>query len=198
MNFSGADRQALRLPMLVLAAALLAGAALVTYSYRVLAQEKRHHDYREGVVREARERMLRSGDEKERILRHRAAYAALQQDGFVGEERRINWVDALRIVSQNLQMSGVNYQIGAQQPYGAALDMDAGPYRVRQSLMRISLDLQHEEDLVRFVKALDEKHAGIFALRECSLQRQGDRAGRANLQAECNLAWLSLSETTEP
>jgi hypothetical protein len=81
--------------------------------------------------------------------------------------------------------------------------MDGGPYRMHRSVMKISLGLLHEEDLMRFMHALTERQAGVFTLRECSLQRQG--AGKIesakvqpNLQADCSLAWLSLSEAGEP
>jgi hypothetical protein len=199
MRLTGADWQVLRYPLLALSAALLASAALVFFSRQELDQEKSRYASQEGVLREARERLQKSGDEKDKILRYRASFIALQQRGFVGEEQRINWVDALRAASLNLKMFGVNYQIEAQQPYQSPAVTDAGQYHAHQSLMKISLGLLHEDDLMRFVNALDEQRAGIFTLRECSLQRQS--AGKvehakvqANLQADCSLAWLSISE----
>lgn len=199
MKLSGADWQALRYPLLALLAALLLGAALVFFTRQGLNQAGAQLAKQEQALREARDRLHKSGEEKDKILRYRAAYIDLQQRGFVGEEQRINWVDALRAASLNLKMFGVSYQIEAQQPYGAPLGMDVSPYRVRQSVMKISLGLLHEEDLMRFMQALTAQQAGIFMLRECSLQRQG--AGRAeslkvqpNLQADCSLAWLSISE----
>lgn len=199
MKLTGADWQALRYPLLALAAALLASAALVIFTRQELSHEKSRYTSQEAVMREAHERLQKSDDEKDRILRYRASFIALQQRGFVGEEQRINWVDALRAASLNLKMFGVNYQIEAQQPYSAPLVMDVGQYRAYQSLMKISLGLLHEEDLMRFVNALTEQRVGIFTLRECSLQRQSsgkleNARVQANLQADCSLAWLSISE----
>lgn len=199
MRLTGADLKALRYPLLALVAALLASAALVFFTRQELNQEKSRHTRQEGVLREAREQLHKSGDEKERILRYRASFIALRQRGFVGEEQRINWVDALRAASLNLKMFGVNYQIEAQQPYQSPAVTDAGQYHVHQSLMKVTMGLLHEEDLMRFVNALSAQQAGIFTLRECSLQRQS--AGKVehakvqpNLQADCSLAWLSVSE----
>lgn len=203
MRLTGADWQALRIPLLALAVALLASVALVVITRQHLGQEETRHARQEGILREAQERLRKSGDEKDKILRYRAAYLALQQGGFVGEEQRINWVDALRAASLSLKMFGVNYQIEAQQPYQSPAVSDAGQYRVHQSLMKISLGLLHEEDIMRFLNALDEQRAGIFSLRECSVRRQG--AGKfeharvqPNLQADCSLAWLSISEANRP
>lgn len=199
MKLTGTDWQSLRTPLLALAAAVLASVALVFFTRQELAQEKNRHVRQEDALREAQARLQKSGDEKEKILRYRASYLVLQQRGFVGEEQRINWVDALRAASLSLKMFGVNYQIEAQQPYQSPAVSDAGQYRVHQSLMKISLGLLHEEDIMRFLTALDEQRAGIFSLRECSVRRQG--AGKIehvrvqpNLQADCSLAWLSISE----
>ena len=114
MKLTGADWRALRYPLLALVAALLASAALVFFTRQELDQEKSRNTSQEGVLREARERLQKSGEEKDRILRYRASFIALQQRGFVGEEQRINWVDALRAASLSLKMFGVNYQIEAQ------------------------------------------------------------------------------------
>jgi len=199
MKLMAAAWRALRYPLWVLVVALLASIALVFFTGQQLDQEKLRYASQEGVLREARERMLRSSEEKERILRYRAAFIALQRNGFLGEEQRINWVDGLRATSLSLKLSGVSYHIEVQRPYGAPLGIDLGPYRMHQSLMKISLGLLHEEDLMRFVNALAAQQAGVFALRECSLRRLG--AGKAesamlqdNLQADCSLAWLSVSE----
>lgn len=200
MKLAGADWKALRYPLLTLAGALLLGGALVLLSRQELDRAASQLARQEQILREATDRLHKSGEEKDKILRHRAAYIKLQQLGFIGEEQRINWVDALRAASLNLKMFGVSYQIEAQQPLGPLPGMDAGPYRIQQSVMKISLGLLHEEDLMRFMHALTEQQAGIFTLHECSLQRQN--AGRIenvkvqpNLQADCSLAWLTISET---
>ena len=105
---------------------MLASAALVFFTHQELKQEKSRNTSQEGVLREARERLHKSGEEKDRILRYRASFIALQQRGFVGEEQRINWVDALRAASLNLKMFGVNYQIEAQQAYQSPAVTDHG------------------------------------------------------------------------
>lgn len=200
MKLTAADWQALRKPALTLAAALLLGAALVYFSQRELNRSRMQQKAQESALHEARNRLHKSGDEKERILRYRSDYMTLQQIGFVGEEQRINWVDALRAASLSLKMFGVSYQIEAQQPYVSPLGADAGAYRLQQSVMKISMGLLHEEDLPRFLEALEEQKAGIFAVRECSLQRQsGARVEnlrmQPHIQADCSLLWLTASET---
>ena len=199
MKLTATDWHALRNPILTLVAVILLGIALVFFSHQELAQTKALLKNQEIALHEAQERLHKSGEERDKILRYRAEFIALQQHGFIGEEQRINWVDALRVASLSLKMFGINYQIEAQQLYAASVAPEAGPYRLRQSVMKINMGLLHEEDVLRFVNALAEQQAGVFSIRECSLQRQGTAKAenvrvQPNLLADCSLAWLTISE----
>lgn len=201
MKFTASDWHALRNPILTLSAILLLGIALVFFSHQQLVQTRGLLKTKEAALHEAQRRLHKSGEEKDKILRYRAEFLALQQRGFIGEEQRINWVDALRAASLSLKMFGVNYQIEAQQPDAAPVAPDAGPYRLHQSVMKINMGLLHEEDVLRFVNALAQQQSGVFSLRECSLQRQGSAKAenirvQPHLQADCSLAWLTISEVS--
>lgn len=199
MTWTAADWRFLRAPLLTLLAVLLLGAAMVFWSHQWLDQSQGVLKQQQDALQEARNRLHKSGDEKERILRYRGAFLALQQSGMIGEEQRINWVDALRAASLQLKMFGINYQIDAQQAYQSPAITDAGPYRLRQSVMKINMGLLHEEDLPRFMTTLASLEAGFFIIRECDLQRQGSARSEVvgvqpHLNTECSLAWLTMSE----
>jgi hypothetical protein len=199
MKWTAADWQFLRAPLLTLLATLLLGAGLVFFTYQHFIQSKNAHQQQQGALQEASKRLHKSGDEKDTILRYRAAFLDLQQRGLIGEEQRINWVDALRAASLQLKMFGVSYQIEAQQAFQSPAVTDTGPYRLRQSMMKINMGLLHEEDLPRFMAALAAQHAGFFMARECEMQRQGTATNESvgvqpHLGAECSLAWLTMSE----
>lgn len=199
MKWTAADWRFLRAPLLTLLAVLLLGGAMVFFTHQWLDQSRGVFKQQEGALLDARNRLHKSGDEKERILRYRDAFLSLQQHGLIGEEQRINWVDALRAASLQLKMFGINYQIDAQQAYQSPAVKDAGPYRLRQSVMKINMGLLHEEDLPRFMATLASLDAGFFIIRECDLQRQGSGRSEAvgvqpHLNAECSLAWLTMSE----
>jgi hypothetical protein len=67
--------------------------------------------------------------------------------------------------------------------------------RVRRSTMRLTLGLTHEVDLLEFLDALRADSAGLFLVRACVVTGQaGDPAPRrANLQAECDIDWLTVA-----
>lgn len=198
MKFSAADLSALRRPLLALAAAALVGGAGAFHTSQGLHHARDRLAKQQRDLLEARQRFQKAGEEKAVILRYRPDYLRLRQQGFIGEEQRINWLDALRAANLRLKLFGVDYQIEAQQPYPAP-PMDTGAYHLHQSVMKISLALLHEEDLMRFIGDLSAQQAGIFALRECTLQRRtaakAESAGfQPHLQAECSLAWLTISD----
>lgn len=198
MKPTAADWRALRTPLLLLTAILLLGGALALLTQRGLEQARVARAAQESALNAARERWRKSGDERDRIMRYRDEYESLRQLGFVGEEQRINWVDALRAASLNLKLFGITYQIEARQPLASPANMATGHYRLHQSEMRIKMGLLHEEDLPRFMSVLAAQGAGIFTIRECSLQRQSVEAtAEARLQphllAECSLDWITIS-----
>ncbi|MBZ0104300.1 MAG: hypothetical protein K8H84_01600 [Sulfuricella denitrificans] len=199
MKWTTEDWRFLRASLLTLLTVLLLGGALVFFTHQWLGKSRDIFRQQQDALQEARNRLYKSGEEKERILRYRGEFLALQQHGLIGEEQRINWVDALRAASLQLKMFGISYQIDAQQVYQSPAVTNSGAYRLRQSVMKISMGLLHEEDLSRFMTTLASLEAGFFMIRECDLQRQG--SGRSetvgvqpHLNAECSLAWLTMSE----
>lgn len=183
----------LRMPLSVLAFCLMCGAAAVFLTERNLDAARQRTDQHERQLRDARLRLQKSGEEKAVILRYLPEYQALQDQGFIGAERRINWLDSLRMADSRAGLYGIEYQIGAQQPYMNQTETSSLPFQ--QSLMKVKFRLLHEEDLMRFFRALNDQRVGTFALNECAVERmEGDTApGRPSLRAECELAWITLN-----
>jgi hypothetical protein len=153
----------------------------------------------EAQLREAVSRVQKSGAEKELIARHLPDYQRLQQQGFVGEEQRINWLDALRSANHKAGLFGVNYDIGVRQAYPNAALLNPGQMRVLQSGMKLRLPLLHEEDLLNFMEALREQNAGVYLIDQCAIRRSpGTQTTRfqPNMTAECQLSWLTAQPAT--
>lgn len=118
------DLKALRIPLAMLLAVLATAAGLIYYSNAVLAQARLELTGKQAQLREARLRLQTSGDQKAVIVRYLDDYRRLQQLGFIGEEQRINWLDGLRLSNQQLRLFGVDYEIGTQQPYPYASELN--------------------------------------------------------------------------
>ena len=197
MKITQQDLTTLRMPLIVFGIVLALSSAAVygTRSKLLLADKELANQ--QGALVQAQNRYRKSGEEKDIIIQHLPAYRKLEQQGFIGAEQRINWLDALRMTNQELKMFGVEYQIAAQQAFPPGQGMDAGQFQLHQSPMKLSFRLLHEGDLMRFFDTLTQFRAGIFTLQTCTLQRIGNSTFNFRfqpaLQADCQLNWITIT-----
>ncbi len=189
-----ADLQALRNPLLVLFAVLLIAAAAVYSTEQLKASAERQLAQQQVRLNEARTRLQKSGDEKDIIVRYRDAFRALQRAGFVGEEKRINWLDGLRVTNQQADLFGIDYQIGSQKKYQYAASLNPGQIQLFESEMRLRFRLLHEEDIIRFFGLLERQNLGIFHVDQCEMRRIDTRGVirfQPNVSADCEVSWIT-------
>ncbi len=189
------------LPLLALLAVIAAAVAAIKFTDDQARDARTRLTAQQTQLREAQTRMQKSGSEKELIARYLPDYSKLAALGFVGEERRINWLDALRNANQKGAMFGINYDISVQQayPHAAALAPgQPGQMSVMQSVMKLRFPMLHEEDLPKFLEYLAEQNAGVFIVDQCTVRRGANATGaiqatrfQPNMAAECQLAWLT-------
>lgn len=189
-----ADLQALRNPLLVLFAVLIVAAAAVYSTEQLKASSERQLAQQKARLNEARTRLQKSGDEKDIIVRYRDAFQALQRAGFVGEEKRINWLDGLRLTNQQADLFGIDYQIGAQKKYQFAASLNPGEIELFESVMHLRFRLLHEEDIIRFFDLLARHNLGIFHVDQCDMRRIDTRGiirFQPNIVADCDISWIT-------
>jgi hypothetical protein len=166
------------------------------YSDRAVQSATDELDAMRKQYNEAQDRVTRSGDEYNAIVRFTPPYRELERRGLVGEEQRLSWVDALRTANADTQLYGIEFEVGPQQPYAYASDLGAGSLSMQQSLMKLRLGLLYEDDLIRFFRRLAAQNVGTFAVNQCNLQRVGSEqfepANQPMLRAECELAWITI------
>ncbi len=190
------ELKALRFQLLLLVAVLACAAGAVYYTQLLLQQTRTALVRQTGQLREAQSRMQQSGDEKIIIEKYVGGYRQLQQLGFIGDEQRINWLDALRKANERADLFGVNYEIGVQQAYTYAAELDRGKLALHQSMMRAELRLLHELDLLQFFDALRAQNAGLYHLDQCLLRRtdvSGAIRNQPYVTATCQLAWITAT-----
>lgn len=192
---SSEDLKALRVPLIVLVAVLLAGAAAIYQTDRMAKSARQELAQQRNQLKDARTRLQKSGEERDIIERFVGGFRQLERAGFIGEEQRINWLDGLRLANQQADLFGVDYQIGAQGAYLFASEFSPGLLKLNQSVMRVRFRLLHEGDLPRFFDALANQGTGIFTVDQCRLRRI-DTGGviryQPNVNAECDLTWITL------
>lgn len=184
----------LTLPLLVLLATLVAALAAVHFTGARADDAQRKFEAQRTLMREAQGRVQKSGTERDLIVRYLPDYRRLDALGFVGDEQRINWLDALRHANQKGALFGINYDIAARKAYPRAAALNSGALNVMQSLMKVRFQMLHEEDLPKFLANLAEQNAGVFVVNQCTLRRTGQTQTTRylpNMGAECELAWIT-------
>lgn len=197
MKLTGRHLNEIKAPVALLAAVVLAGAAAVSWTRSEIVKSQRALSAQENQLREARNRFQRSGDERDLIVRYTQPYEELRRQGLIGPEQRINWLDALRTTNQQTRLFGAEYQVSTQQAYPYAQELNAPRLGMAQSVMKLSLQLTHEEELLRFFRQLEAQGAGAFDVNECVLERissaDAPLGAHPNVRAECELAWITLN-----
>src|SRR5689334_17988230 len=100
MKLTPQEWQKLRYPLLALGAALIVVTLLVSIMQNRKAAAEQALVMQQEQLSQARQKYQASGAEKETIAKYLPSYQKLINDGFIGEERRIEWVDGLRTIHQ--------------------------------------------------------------------------------------------------
>jgi hypothetical protein len=197
MNLSKQDWNKLRYPIIFFGTALISVALVVGYAEKRRDKQQQAMTQQESQLNQARQRYQASGQEKEIITQYLPLYQRLIQDGFIGEERRLEWVDGLRTIHQQHKLFGINYTIETQQEYKPPFALNIGPFSLQRSVMKLELAMLHEGDLITLIDALDAQQTTPFIVRECEITRTGATNTStlgANLRANCELDWLTIRE----
>lgn len=199
MKLNKQDWQKLQPTIIVLVVVIIAVSGLIALAYNFSNQQEQAMQNQQNLLNAARQRFQSSGIEKATITEYLPQYQALINKGFVGEERRLEWVDELRKQHQALKLFSIKYSIGLQEPYKPSFATNLGGFVLNRSVMNLDLDMLHEEDILQLTEALSKKNKEVFMLRDCEITRLngGGALGNnlvANLHAKCELDWLTLRE----
>jgi len=181
----------------VLTVALAVGAVTASRWYwhqardfQAWAQQKRNA---------ARDRLFNAETEKREIRLYQPQYAALRERGLIGQENRLDWVDAIRQIQEQRKLMPISYELEPQQPVRMDGGMELGGYRLHGSRMNLHMDLLHEGDL--FVLLDDLRQRSFYSAQECSIKRAASGLPTPlapTLSADCTLNWLTLTPAPAP
>jgi hypothetical protein len=197
MKLTPTDWRLLRLPLAILGLIILCMAGLVAFSYHQKTQSEALLGQQEAQLNQARQRYQSSGQEKDTIVKYLPTYQRLISEGFIGEERRIEWVDNLRVIHQDNKLFGINYNIATQEAYKPAFNLNLGNLSMYRSVMKLELAMLHEGDLLLLMDELRVSKITPFILRKCEMLKRPNATFdkfSPNMQANCELDWLTVRE----
>ncbi|HEY8119652.1 MAG TPA: hypothetical protein VIE91_10475 [Methylophilaceae bacterium] len=197
MKLTTQEWRKLRYPLIALGIAVILVTLLVSYVQNRKAAAIQALITQQGQLNQARQKYQASGAEKETIVKYLPIYQKLISDGFIGEERRIEWVDGLRSIHRQNKLFGIKYNIGAQEDYKPSFTLNVGTFTLHRSVMKLELSMLHEGDLLTMLEALDTQETTPFIVRECEISRlsvTNTAVLAPSLLANCDLDWLTIRE----
>jgi hypothetical protein len=194
--FTTEGRRALLSSWILLALAILAGAAIVTGSHFYLEKEKRDSVGAVRRVQEARARL--DGARRERDSLHESAdvFRTLVERGLLQNERRLDMVELVNQLRARHQLFALDYDIAPQR----VLDLSGGrvfnSVDVLASRVKLRARALHEGDVFAFIAALSHTPQGFYPVDRCVLRRTDARpdALLPHVEADCTLEWITLRE----
>jgi hypothetical protein len=132
------------------------------------------------------------------VDRYHRRYDEFYRLGFVGRERRLDWIETLRETRQDLTLPRVSYAIEPQLQAIAPVESIRASENVQIHVSRVQLEigLVHELDLLNFIAELQRKAPGLIRVQGCDLVWQAATEEKltvaANILAVCSLQMYSL------
>lgn len=192
------DWKVLRSPMLALGLALVIVGLMAYYADQYHKKQEQALLVEEQAYRQAHQQYQTSGQEKETIIQYLPVYQTLISQGFIGEERRIEWIETLRQAHQDYKLLEINYDISEQAKAPQTYLPAVAELALHQSSMKLELGLVHEGDLLNLLTELQSKFKS-FIVNECEIKRVGQLDIRVddvreNMRANCQIDWFTLRD----
>ena len=186
----------LAIPAVVFVILLAAGLALLWTSRHGLAQQHRNLAAAQADRRHVAERLLRVAHEEREVRDHVDLYHRLKELRILGDERRLEWVEALARIRAERELLDLRYQVERQKVL-KTLPASSG-LELRSSSMNVELALLHEGDLLRFLDDLRASGNAYYSVRHCTITRAAPAPSPGSiaprLRGVCQIDLITLSE----
>jgi hypothetical protein len=192
------DWKRLQTPLLVLGIALVIVGLLAYYAKGYLNEQEIAMETQRMQLNQARQKFLSSGQEREMIVQYLPKYQYLLASGFVGEERRIEWIETLRQIHLQHKLFSIDYNISQQATVRPSYLPNLGNFTLHSSTMHLEFGMLHEGDLLTLLDNLRAQF-NTFVVRECTLTKPSGTKINATiltdyLKASCEIDWLTLRD----
>lgn len=183
----------IRKASITLALCLSVSLGMIMGSNYLLVMLEMERDEIGAASSQATEKLREAELEKIEIRDFQPKYLNLQNLGFIGEERRLAWIETINRIQEKHKLLPITYEISAQSPVHMESSIQTGGLELRASKMQLKMDLLHEGDLLNFLDEL--KKDAFYTVRDCTVVRAGIRNSEPlepRLEADCALYWLTM------
>lgn len=197
MKFSTKDLPRTRGLLIISVLTLVLGAIIAYVSNGVLIEAHQSKITADREWSEAHRKLERTKSEKEDLQGYYHQYQNLVEQNVIGQERRLDWIEAIEKIRNKLNIFSVKYKLEPQETLNFETGTASNSFDLHRSNMTLDFSLLHEGQLLNFLDTLSKEAKGMYLLESCTLTRNDFvRQLRfiPNLQAKCTLGWITLNE----
>ncbi|HMW18834.1 MAG TPA: hypothetical protein PKN13_02985 [Accumulibacter sp.] len=192
MKFGADDFNKVRTSLLAAVVMILIGGLTVYYTADSRRQARLAQTTSAKRLAEADAKLKQVSIEENEVKQKSQTFRQLQERGIIGEEQRLEWVELLKDIRANRRLLDLEYEISPQRMLEGT---NTGEYSFYASAMKLQIKLLHEEDLDRLLNDLRSQAKALIMVRSCHVSRLPTRSEEhANLQADCEIDWVTLRE----
>jgi hypothetical protein len=188
----------LALPLLAALVLVGLGAALIAWANQSLQAAQVTLAAAQGERRESADRLARIAEEEREVRAKLDVYQQLKQFNILGEERRLEWADAIARIRTERELLDLRYRVDRQNLL-KSVPGKPGSVEFFASTMRVDLALLHEEDLLRFLADLRASGNAYYSVKSCLMERISGLPATAatltpRLRASCEIDLITLTD----
>ena len=195
MNLTREEWRKLAPPLVAAVVLLGAGLALIVSAGATRAGAQRQLAQAQDERKQNTERLARIAEEEREVSEKLDVYKQLKRLNILGEERRLEWADAITRIRTERELLDLSYRVERQKLL-KSLPGKPGSVDFYASTMNVSLDLLHEEDLLRFLGDLRNSGNAYYVVKACNVQRTGQAATGTTitprLRAQCEIDLVTV------
>jgi hypothetical protein len=196
VTFNSEELRKLALPALIGLALLAAGGGLIwtaTQSFRAAQGEL---SAAQAERAQNGQRLSRIAEEEREVKEKLEVYQNLKRLNIIGEERRLEWADAMNRIRTQRELLDLRYRVERQKLL-VSLPGNPGSVDFFASTMRVDLALLHEDDLIRFLADLRNSGNAYYSMKRCAIARTGQAAATGTtiaprLRADCEIDLITV------
>ena len=197
MSFTRQELLRLALPMLAAIALVAAGVWLITLASESRVKAQAQFAVAQAEHRQNSDRLARIAEEEREVSQKLDVYKQLKRLNIIGEERRLEWADAITRIRNERELLDLTYRVNRQKVL-KSLPGKPGNVEFFASTMNVQLDLLHEEDLLRFLSDLRASGNAYYSVKNCALRRTGQAATGTTitprLRASCEIDLVTVMD----
>ena len=195
MRLTREELQRLAAPLLIAIALVATGVGIIYGAGEGERVAKAQLAVAQSERRQSTERLARIAEEEREVSQKIDVYKQLKALNILGEERRLEWADAMNRIRVQRELLDLRYRVERQK---LLTSVPGKPASVDffSSTMRVEMQLLHEEDLLRFLADLRSSGNAYYSVKRCAMTRTGQAVGGANmtprLSAQCDIDLITI------